>query len=191
MRWTTNAGSGRHAWRWTGGIAAAALAAAVLWAPVADAGWRELGLVIIPMHPSEDAEARRCFTKLRKQIVGEDSGEIVHSRVGPEVLERRLGAEIVANWTDAPHAAFDPLHEWEPRVWRDHEGAKIPGGGYTVDAIVMIDCRPAAKTLDIVSVAPAGSSVMRTRLSQREIGRDLRSLVARLVIHHAWADFSP
>lgn len=157
----------------------------------AEAGWRELGLVFVPMHETDDASARSCYTKMRKAIAGQEGEDVVHVRMTRETLQRKLGDATTKDFRTAGKDAFEPLHTWEPTTWRGGDGKVISGGGFTVDAWVLIDCRPADNALDIVTVAPVTGSVMRFHAAGREIDAKLRKLGESFIVAHAWADWSP
>ncbi|MEE9382491.1 MAG: hypothetical protein V3V08_03660 [Nannocystaceae bacterium] len=165
-----------------------------LWATPepAQAGWRELGFVFVHMDSSEDKDkdARRCYTQIRKAITSENS-DLVHVRLARDTLARKLGEDATSSWLSADRKAFEPLVKWEPSTWRDGAGKVIKGGGYVVDAWVLIDCQPAKRTLDIVTVAPATGSVMHLHLGERDINKNSRELAKSFVMGHAWADWSP
>ncbi len=156
----------------------------------AEAGWRELGLVVVSMHEGDDAEARKCYTALRKELVGRNEGEIVHSRLARDAIARKLDDATMTSWTKAAKSAFAPLHDWEPSVWRGADG-KTVGSGYTVDAWILIDCAPSEQRLDVVSVAPVTGSVMRLHIQGQAVDADLRELVTTFAHQHAWADWEP
>jgi hypothetical protein len=156
----------------------------------AHAGWRELGLVVVPMHAKDDASARSCYTKLRKQLTGKEGSDIVHVRQSRENLARKLGDETMASWTTAAADAFKPLENWEPTTWRGPDG-KTVGTGYVVDAWVLIDCHPDELTLDVVSLVPSTGSVTRLRVGGKAIDASTRSIAQKVVLTHAWADWVP
>ncbi len=156
----------------------------------AEAGWRELGFVVVSMHEGDDTAARGCYVNLRKALVGEEGSDVVHVRQSRANVVKRLGEEAAAKWTTADAKAFEPLIKWEPKTWRGPDG-KTVGSGYVVDAWVLVDCQPGEKRLDIVSVVPATSSVSRLQVSNVEIDKKARKLAAEVVMKHAWADWMP
>ena len=134
-----------------------AVALGLLGASRAHAGWREMGLVMVPMHAKDDASARACYTRLRKQLTGQEGSDVVHIRQSRDNVAKKLGDEVMASWKTAEAKAFEPLVKWEPKTWRDFAGKTI-GSGYVIDAWVLIDCQPEAKTLDVVTIAPKNNT---------------------------------
>lgn len=164
------------------GLACMLVLPAVLHAPSpARAGDRELELRFARVDDGSDAEATRCVNQVRGTLAS-SSGWVVHLMAMPrDVLMTRLGVTTLDGFVSWPRERF--------------AGATHAPPGGVLDALVLLDCQPAARRLDLVVLAGTGAvaQAVPQRLSLRDT--EITPAVARFVgtVSVAWQtrDFSP
>lgn len=150
---------------------AAVLAVAI--AP-AQAGWRPLELMLIDAGPG-DAASKRCVDRIAAyfKAQGEDVALVRRPLAAIEAtLPSPLPPSLLA-WTDA---TTEPL--------------RARRGDDPLDAIVAIDCRPAATTLDVV-VNPAWPGVTTLRVRGVPIDDRAVTWIASRIDRAASIGFEP
>lgn len=180
---TCRSGRGRR-WRAAAcaGLACLLMLPAVLHAPSpARAGDRELELRFVRMDDGSDADATRCVNQVRGTLTS-SSGWVVHLMAMPrDVLMTRLGVTSLDGFVSWPRERFAAA-------------THAPPGGM-LDALVLLDCQPAAQRLDLVVLAGTGAvaEAVPQRLSLRNTA--ITPAVARFAgtVSGAWqtVDFSP
>ena len=149
--------------------ALAVLAAlAVLPAPDAHAGYRELELLVTNMTPSPSEAARECSARLRRALRRDDT---LLSARGETALRSALAAP------DGPFLGWpaDAFAELRARTG--------------VDAVILFDCRPEAQRFDALVVATGGRSTLTLRARSLDAPR-VRQLAERLRVM-GYLGFSP
>lgn len=156
---------------------AAALAVATLAADrPAHAGWRELEVLLVDATPAgAGAAGERCVRELVDQF---DPGETVLDRKTLAAVTPKLGNPPLAilAWTAELLAPLRPYRR------DDYDG--------TYDAILVVDCRPDERHLDIV-VDAITPGLATYRLRTLAIDRALLAWLVDDVRRHGYAGFSP
>ena len=153
-------------------LALVAAALIITAAAPARAGWRPLELMLIDAGQG-GAAGKRCVDRVAAyfKAQGEDVALV---RRDLAALRRKLPAALppsVLAWTDAETAALRPANA--PVVY---------------DAIVVIDCRPDARTLDVV-IDPTPDGVATLRLRAVALDAPVLEWVARRIQAAAYVGF--
>jgi len=153
-------------------LAVAALLVAVAAAP-ARAGDRKLEVLFVNMTPdaASTPASKACVRAIEKRVA-EDYTEL--QRMGETKLRSLAGK-----------SAGEPFMSW-PRAALD--GAPRQRDPIAVDAILLVDCRPETKTLDVL-VAPAANGLVRLRLRRVPLDAAALKLVAEALLRRAWSGF--
>ena len=141
------------------------------------AGQRELELGFVPMTADATASdaAKTCLRQLEAALKDNDS-EIVLQRIPVSALRKqasKLGGDAFLSWTAA---ALRP--------------AKSRGGGTDFDTLILVDCRPESRQLDVL-IDPASEGLVRLELRELPLDRGTLTWVADAIKSHAWNGFSP
>jgi hypothetical protein len=136
------------------------------------AGYRPLEVLFVNMTPDSESSAasRRCVRAIESRIKADDTHFF---RSGETALRKQVGK-----------TAGEPFLDWTASVF---EPARVRGD-VGVDAVVLVDCRPEKRTLDVLVNAAPGALV---RLSVRRVAIDtgVTDFVGGAILRRAWAGF--
>lgn len=151
-------------------IVAAALA---LFAAPVEAGDRPLAVLFVDMNEDSGPAARSCTDALRARLASDDT-EV--TRLDAAALRRLLDPVPAGPFLAWPSSALAP--------------AKARKDGSSFDAVVLAECRPDARTLDVL-IVPAAEG--RATLRLRDVAQDRRAIgwLGAAVLRRAWVGFSP
>jgi len=157
-----------------GAAAALLVAAALLFARGdAHAGDRPLEVVLVNLTPdaASSKASKQCVRAVEEKI---GLGDVHVVRVGETAARKQTGAVGVA--------LLD---------WRAEALARLkPRAGTPADAVVLVDCRPELRRLDVV-VSPPSSGVTRIELRAVPVDQAATDLIGDAILRRAWAGFSP
>ncbi|MCA9575383.1 MAG: hypothetical protein R3B40_29595 [Polyangiales bacterium] len=173
--------TGRPSIPWWLGPSLLITAAACLVASVtpmrARAGARDLEVLTVRADDGTDPQSEACFAGVRRGL--RRTPDVHLQNLSREVAERRAGAPL------------DGFIDWP----RERLATIAPGSNGTLDALVVIDCRPGARSLDAVALAGTGGLASATlqRLSLRElpVGVAAERFAGRVLVEWQWRGFSP
>jgi hypothetical protein len=141
---------------------------------VAHAGDRQVEILLVNMTPdsASSAASKQCVKAIEKKL----GAEYTHlARLGETALRKLVGktaGEPFLGW---------PLESLKPAKER---------GETFIDALVLIDCRPEGKTLDVLVSPPAKGLTLLT-LRSVTLDAALTDLVADAIFRRGTAGFSP
>jgi len=156
------------------GIVALAVAAGSLSAapPGARAGDRELYTLMVQMTPEPSDESTRCYRRIGAEIrEGYTRLQVTSRERLLEHLEREDG---------------DAFMEWDAPVLEP----VVRRGDTYQDAIVLVDCRPEERRVDVLVRSPA-RGVARMRLRRVEVDAARARWLTEAILRHGWTGFTP
>lgn len=155
----------------------AVVALAIVWVAglvprVASAGDRELEILLVNMSSNPSEAGRRCMRDIEARV-REDVAHV--SRMGESPLRRLVQHEGSSEFLDWPYESFTPV---------------IERGETWLDSVVLIDCRPEARRVDVLVTSPARGV---TRISLRHTTLDRRRIrwLTETFLVQSWNGFSP
>ena len=141
---------------------------------LAAAGDREAEILLIDATPaSAGAAGERCTRAIAKRLGAEDAN-----------VTRRTAAAVVARLGPNPPASI--LAWTEPRLAPLRQRA----ADATYDAIIVMDCRPDQRVLDLV-VDPPAPGLVSFRLRALTLDAKVLDWIIDDAVAHAWAGFAP
>lgn len=155
-------------------VIVAAAAITTLVSGAATAGDRRLEVLFVNMTPDDRAtkDSKTCVDAIREGIA-EDYTQV--TRLGESKLRAAVGKP-----------AGEPFLDWEHPLF-----AAVKARGDTqIDAVVLIDCRPEARTFDAL-IVPRVEGTARLRLRGRALGAARVRWLSQMVLRRAWLGFSP
>ncbi len=162
--------------RWSGGALGLGLGLAlglVVGEGAAAAGDRRVEILVVDMGIAGDPAAKSCVRDFVGRL-GEEYTTV--GRLGRAALVRRVG--------EVPAGGFLGWGEAELGALRER------GDGSIHDAIVLVECEPAAARVDVLALAPGGGAV-RIELRRVTVDRRRARWLADAVFRHALVTFSP
>ena len=135
------------------------------------AGDRELDVLLVNMTPdaeSDDASSA-CVKQIQKIIKNDYS---IITRLGETKLRKIVG------------------HPDKTKGFLDWPAKDIEKSNKTTDTVVLIDCRPAAKSVDVV-VSPPSGGVARIKIRKMTVNGKLTKALGASILRTAWVGFSP
>jgi hypothetical protein len=145
---------------------------------LAHAGDRKAGIVYSNFTPDAQSApaSRQCSAAIEKQLAAEYA------------TVYKLGEAAIRKLAGAPSGSR--FFEWPKDRWAPIQKPGKHSKDDTVDAIVLVDCRPEAKQLDVALVPPTGAIV---RITWRDTPLDARAItvVADAIVQRMFAGFSP
>lgn len=156
----------------------ALLALALLGSGIAEAGDRKAGIVFSNFTPDAQSTpaSRACSAAIEKQLAAEYA--TVYKQ-GETALRRLAGAPAGSRFVDWTKERYEPIRKPGKHSKDD-----------TVDVIVIVDCRPEAKRLEVAMVPPSGA-IVRMLLRETPLDAAAIALVADGIVQRAWAGFNP
>lgn len=153
----------------------AVAAAALLAAPAAEAGDRQLYTLWVNMTPdaASSAASKACVADLEKKVK-DDYTQI--TKLGETALRKQVGKTAGEPFLAWPAAAFDPV-----KSPKDRDG---------FDVAILVDCRPETQQLDIL-IVPASPGTATIQLRHVAIDRKLTDWASTAMLRRAWSGFSP
>lgn len=150
-----------------------ALAGVVAVGGTSQAGDRPLEVLLVNMTPdaASGEPSRRCLKSLEKHITENNSNV---AKLGETALRKRIGKTAGEPFLGFTAEVLKPTRKGPP--W--------------VDALVLVDCRPDKKTLDVL-VYPASGGVAKIQLQDVTLDPPAIELVGQALLRRAWAGFSP
>jgi hypothetical protein len=151
-----------------------ALVAITLVGRRAEAGDRELEVLFVNMTPDAQSSpaSKGCVADLRGKV---KAGYTHVASLGETAARKAAGQAGDSSFLEWPASAVNAI------------GAHQASG---LDALILVDCRPEARRLDVL-VAPASGAIVRLQLRRVAIDRRAIDWLAVEVMVHAWAGFSP
>ena len=149
--------------------------AAVSWSGITSAGDRQLSVLFVNMTPdalSDDA-SKKCVKDVEK-VIAADYSEI--KRMGETKLRKHAGHPDKSK----------SFMGWQAKALKKPKEA---GGAYH-DTVVLIDCRPTEKSIDVL-VSPPSDGVSRFKVRSLEVNTKLAKWVGNSILRRAWNGFSP
>lgn len=154
------------------------LVATFVWSPRdARAGDREIEAMMVRVDDDSDPEARRCYGRLRRPLAADYSRM---ASIPRDVLMRRI---------DEP--SMDGFASWPRERFRGATGRR------TLDALILVDCRPTEHRVDIVVFAGTSAAIIDAghlaRIQLRDVTLDtrLQRTLGERIQRVAWTGFSP
>ena len=140
--------------------------------PTADAGDRQLEVLLVDMTPDE-SPSKECVKQIRK-VIAEDYSEI--QKMGETKLRKMAGKPTKGeSFIDWPTDVIMKMRKADESY---------------VDTFVLVDCRPDKKQVDIL-VVPSSNGVARLSLRQLTIDKAVMKWLGAAVLRRAWNGFSP
>jgi hypothetical protein len=159
-------------WRTARGVL---LAACLLTEGTVRAGDRELEVMLVDLTPValRDASETQCINRFAKSMRAE-----ARVRVLAEAEFRKRTKKV---------ADTRPFLGWKAE---EVEGARVLDQHTAMDSIVLVDCRPADKQLDVL-VVPNPDATVRLRLRARALTDARIATIAESAVRYAWVSFVP
>lgn len=136
----------------------------------AHSGSRELEVLFADMTPeAASSEASRACVKQLRKVIAKDFTTVARKSRGKLLkgVDKSVREQPFFDWPDS-------------HVSRLHSG----------DTVVLVDCRPEKKTLDVLVNPPSGG-VVRMRVRHIDIGPSVTGWVGKAILRRAWIGFSP
>lgn len=137
------------------------------------AGDRPLEVLLVNMTPDAASGelSRRCVKSLEKLITENNSNV---AKLGETALRKRIGKTAGESFLSWSADVLKPTKKGPP--W--------------IDALVLVDCRPDKKALDVL-VHPASGGVAKIQFLDVALDPPVIQLAAEALLRRAWAGFSP
>jgi hypothetical protein len=137
-----------------------------------NAGDRELEILLVNMTAEPATADRQCMQQIEERVREDDSHV---SRMGETPLRRLARHEGTGDFLDWPYGDFVPV---------------IERGETWLDSVVLVDCRPLERRVDVLVTSPARGV---TRISLRNITLDRSRIrwLTETVLAQSWNGFSP
>jgi hypothetical protein len=148
---------------------------AVLAPAPADAGYRELHVLFVNMTPDAESSgpSKECVRAIKRELEGDDFKMW-------SIGETRLRGQ-------AGKTAGEPFLSWTAA---DYEKIPAPSAEDGLDTIVLVDCRPERRQLD-VAIRPPSGGVVRLKLRHRAVDARAIDWVGAAILRRAWSGFIP
>jgi hypothetical protein len=155
----------------TGRVAAVLLLACA----TAHAGDRRLEVLFVNMTPDVDSSApsKGCVRGIERHVRA-DYTQV--NRAGETALRKLAGKTAGEPFLEWPAAAFKGARERPEQTW--------------IDAVILVDCRPETRTLDVL-VHPASGGLVRLSLRGVPVDGATTAAIASSILRRAWSGFSP
>jgi hypothetical protein len=142
---------------------------------IVHAGDRELEVMIVDLTPStlRDADQKQCLARFTHGVRSEAR---VHSVREADFRKRARKLDDAS-----------PFLGWKAP---DVEGARILDQHTAVDSIVLVDCRPRDKRVDLL-VVPNDSATVRMQLRERALTEARITTLATSAVRYSWVSFVP
>ena len=168
----------RWSWSLALGVGAAAVSVLATLAPHhVRAGERDLEVVTVRADDGSDPGSDNCFAGVRRGL--RRIREVRLQNLTREVAERRLGGSLAG------------FVEWP----RERLAAIVPGSAGSLDALIVIDCRPGANTLDAVALSGTGGletgALQRLSVHHVPVDEAAARFAGRVLSEWQWRGFSP
>jgi hypothetical protein len=141
---------------------------------IAHAGDRQVEILIVNMTPdaASSAASKQCVKAIEKKL----GAEYTHmGRMGETALRKLVGKTAGEPFLSWPLESLKPAKE-RGETW--------------IDALVLIDCRPEGKTLDVL-VSPPAKGLTLFKLRTLTPDAAIADLVADAIFRRGTAGFSP
>ncbi len=144
---------------------------------VALAGDRKAGIVFSNFTPDAQSTpaSRACSAAIEKKLAAEYA--TVYKQ-GETALRRLAGAPAGSRFVEWTKDRYEPIRKPGKHSKDD-----------SVDVIVIVDCRPESKRLEVVMVPPSGA-IVRMLLRETTLDAPAIAVVADAIVQRAWVGFS-
>ena len=141
------------------------------------AGDRKLEIVLTNMTPdARSSEASKTCVRALEEILRADYANV--QRIGETALRKQVGKTAGEPFFDWPSAALLPV--------KGRAGTDVR----YIDTLILVDCQPEAKQLDVL-VHPPDGAVVRIGVRSVPLDKDTVRWVAEAALRRAWSGFSP
>lgn len=139
----------------------------------ADAGDRELAILLVNMTPDPVSDAGRTCARQFRAALRDDYTET-----------RAFGESRIRALMSEPESDFMGWDFTRVAEQRQHAGE------HGVDTIMLFDCRPDDQRLDVLVISSSGAGTT-TRYRGHSLGRAQVQRAAQLALMQGWVGFSP